>query len=329
MDTKLITPFKRPDGTLVLAHYYAPKPVQQAADYVADSLELSRFAAQAQAERIVFAGVRFMAETAKLLNPDTEVILPDAESTCSLVDQTDMERLAAWVAQAKARSDKPVAHVSYINSSVAQKALSDWIVTSRNAEDIIGHLIAQGQRVLFSPDRNMGAYFRYLHPDWDLRVWDAVCEVHDAFRERELDQLFKGWTDGPKYLIAHPESPLPLLKRAHLVGSTTKMLEWVNAYQGAGTIYVATEIELVQTMQAARPDLDIRLAAAYTGCQCHACPYMKKNTLAAVQAAVDGRGGLRIDYIDHALATQAREPLFKMLNFNPENQDAKQSCSQC
>ncbi|TCV81227.1 quinolinate synthase [Sulfurirhabdus autotrophica] len=305
----------RDPGTILLAHYYAPAAIRQAADFVGDSLELSRFAQTTQANRIVFAGVRFMAETAKLLNPDAEVLLPDAGSTCSLVEQTSLDQLTAWIDRERGKTDKPIAHVSYINSSVQHKAVSDWIVTSRNAEDIIGSLIDSGHRILFSPDRNMGSYFRYMHPEWDIKVWNAVCEVHDAFREQELDVLFQAWTDGPKFLLAHPESPLPILKRAHLVGSTTRMLDWVKAYQGSGTIYVATEIELINVMQAARPDLDIRVASSYTGCQCHACPYMKRNTEEAVLTALQGTDGVQIDYIDDDLAKAARAPILRMLSF--------------
>ena len=143
---------------VTLAHYYTAPEIQRMADKVGDSLELSLYARDAQADIIVFAGVRFMAETAKILNPQAQVILPDAGSTCSLVTQTDVAALRAW------RESYPDhVHVSYINSSAEHKALSDWIVTSRNVDDIIAHLYAEGKKVIFSPDRNMGAYLNYQY----------------------------------------------------------------------------------------------------------------------------------------------------------------------
>ncbi|MBV8468192.1 MAG: quinolinate synthase NadA, partial [Burkholderiales bacterium] len=205
---------------VTLAHYYTAPEIQQMADKVGDSLELSLYAREAEADIIVFAGVRFMAETAKILNPRTEVILPDQGSTCSLVTQTDVKRLKAW-----REKHADYVHVAYINSSAEHKALADWIVTSRNVDDIIASLYAEGKKVIFSPDRNMGAYLNYQY-GYDMPVWSAVCEVHDKFNERALNEGMAA-VEGPKYLIAHPESPLPVLKRADYVGSTSGMLNWV------------------------------------------------------------------------------------------------------
>ena len=303
--------------TITLAHYYAPMEVQQLADFVGDSLELSRIAQREKPDRIVFAGVRFMAETAKILNPSVEVIIPDMRSTCSLVEQTNIDDLKKWLSSWMIRGDyMRVVHISYINSSAEHKALSDIIVTSANVEDVVRYYAIRKYRILFSPDRNMGMYLKYLHPDWEIQVWSAVCEVHDAFKEQEIDDLFRQWTDGPKFLISHPESPLPILKRSNFVGSTTKMLKWVKEYKGSiGTIFVATERELVDIMKITRPDLDIRLAAAYTGCQCAVCPYMKYNTVASVRAAIDGTGGTRIDYLSPETMKRALVPLERMLEF--------------
>lgn len=305
--------------TILLAHYYAPIEIQERADYVGDSLDLAQKAKAANSKRIVFAGVRFMAETAKILNQDAEVILPDSGSSCSLVDQTDIRSLGRWVTRNREESDKPVVHVSYINSSAQHKIMSDWIVTSRNVSDIVEHLINQGNRVLFSPDRNMGAYLKYQNPDWDIHYWNAVCIVHDEFKVEELDRAFKRWTDGPKYLIAHPESPLPVLKRADFVGSTKQMLDWVvNRKVNPRTrqnIFVATEAEMLEIMRRERPDLNIDQAPAYTGCQCHVCPFMKKNTREAVDAALDGTGGVPIDYLTEEEMAYARLPIDKMLGW--------------
>jgi len=306
--------------TILLAHYYAPMEVQAMADYVGDSLDLSLKAKEADADRIVFAGVRFMAETAKILNPTAEVILPNEGSTCSLVEQTDEEALYEWVARARVHFDRPVAHVAYINSSAKHKALADWIVTSRNVQDIVQHLHETGHQVLFSPDRNMGAYLNYLHPDWGIRYWSAVCQVHDKFKAEEIDRLFRTWSDGPKYLIAHPESPLPVLQRADFVGSTKQMLEWVDALSGHApdvrpTVYVGTELELIDIMRRRRRDLIILQAPVYSGCQCNVCPFMKLNTVEAVRRACDG-GGTVIDYLTELDMRKASKPIQRMLEFS-------------
>lgn len=312
--------------TILLAHYYAPIELQELADHVGDSLDLAQKAKQANAKRIVFAGVKFMAETAKMLNPNAEVILPDEGSTCSLVQQTNMLGLTHWLSLHRANSKKPVQHVAYINSSAEHKRTADWIVTSRNVYDIVEHLQEQGYKVLFSPDRNMGAYLRYENPDWDIEYWHAVCIVHDEFKTQELDLQFRRWTDGPKYLIAHPESPLPVLERANFVGSTREMLDWVKAAPRLERvqqhIYVATEIEMIKIMQRERPDLDIKQAPIYTGCQCNQCPFMKLNTIAAVQRALDSRGGFVIDYLSEEDIRLARKPLYRMLEFQDERAKA-------
>jgi quinolinate synthase len=294
---------------VTLAHYYTQPEIQQMADKVGDSLELSLFARESKADIIVFAGVRFMAETAKILNPQAEVILPDAGSTCSLVTQTDVAALQQW-----RESHPDHVHVSYINSSAAHKALSDWIVTSRNVDDIIAHLYEEGKKVIFSPDRNMGAYLNYQY-GYDMPLWSAVCEVHDKFNEAALDEAL---TASPgAHLIAHPESPLPVLKRAEYVGSTSGMLNWVKAYSGhaANVIFVATEDGILYNMRLARPDLDIRQAPIYAGCQCNSCPYMKMNTIEAVKRAQQGEG-TRIDYLSEAEMDAARLPIERMLDFS-------------
>lgn len=295
---------------VTLAHYYTAPEIQQMADKVGDSLELSLYAKQCDADVIVFAGVRFMAETAKILNPHAEVILPDSGSTCSLVTQTDVKRLAAW----RARHADYV-HVAYINSSAEHKALADWIVTSRNVDDIIASLYAKGEKVIFSPDRNMGAYLNYQY-GYDMPLWSAVCEVHDKFNEAALLQGMAN-VEGPSYLIAHPESPLPVLKRADYVGSTSGMLQWVSRFAGEpdATIFVATEEGILYNMGLARPDLKLAQAPIYAGCQCNQCPYMRLNTIEAVRRAQAGVG-TRIDYLSEAQMTAARLPIERMLAFS-------------
>jgi quinolinate synthase len=239
------------------------------------------------------------------------VILPDEEATCSLVTQTDITALKKW---REKYSDH--VHVSYINSSAEHKTISDWIVTSRNVDDVIAHLYAQGEKVIFSPDRNMGAYLNYLH-DYDMPVWNAVCEVHDKFKDEQITYMMeKMGAEGNVFLLAHPESPLPVLKHADMVGSTKQMLDWIRDFEGeAHTIFIATEEGLLYNMHQLRPDLNLLQAPIYSGCQCNACPYMKLNTVELVKDAQQGKG-FEIDYLDQATIEQAIKPIERMLNFS-------------
>jgi quinolinate synthase len=306
---------------LVLAHYYTTPEIQALADFVGDSLELSLKAQEQQPETIVFLGVRFMAETAKILSPKSKVLIPTLDATCSLVQQTDIKRLRNW-----REKNADAVHVSYINSSAQHKALSDWIVTSRNVDDIIAHITESGKEVIFSPDRNMGAYLNHEY-GYNMKLWSAVCEVHDQFNVDKLDEEWRKWTDGPKYLLAHPESPLSVLIRASdlakqgygLVGSTSKMLNWIKEFpHRVGTIYVATEDGLLYNMRQLRPELDIRQAPIYSGCQCNVCPFMKMNTLELAQATIAGEAGVEIDYLTDEELALARIPLERMMAFSKD-----------
>lgn len=300
--------------TTVLAHYYTEPEIKALADRVGDSLDLAKFGKESDADRIVFAGVRFMAETAKILSPEKEVVLPDWESTCSLVEQTDIEGLKEWDWAAR-YSDPNTVHVAYINSSAEHKAIADMIVTSRIVVDVIQKLHDQGRRVIFSPDRNMGEYLNWRF-GFDMPVWSAVCDVHDKFAEDKLEHEWKKWTDGPKYLLAHPESPLPVLKRADLVASTHGMLQWIKDFEGSvGTIYVATEEGLLFDMYQLRPELDLRLAPTYEGCVCNQCPFMKKNTELAVRNAIAGHSGNRMDHLTEESMNAARQSIEAMFHY--------------
>ena len=307
------------NDTLVLAHYYTTPDIQKLADYVGDSLELSLIAQREQAKRVVFLSVRFMAETAKILSPNSQVVIPTLKASCSLVEQTDINRLRHW----REKYSNAV-HVSYINSSAEHKALSDWIVTSRNVDDIVGDLIKDGKDVIFSPDRNMGAYLNYAY-GYNMKLWSAVCEVHDQFNIDKLNDEWNKWTDGPKYLLAHPESPLSVLKRAvelsstgtGLIGSTSVMLKWIKNFQHTvGTIYVATEDGLLYNMRQLRPELDIRQAPIYSGCKCNVCPFMRMNTYQLAVDTINGTAGQEIDYLTDSQLIQAKVPLDRMLEYS-------------
>ncbi|MBY0378996.1 MAG: quinolinate synthase NadA [Burkholderiales bacterium] len=301
---------KKSKSVVTLAHYYTIPEVQQMADKVGDSLELALYAETCEADIIVFAGVRFMAETAKIINPKAKVILPDMGSTCSLVTMTDINKLKLW---REKYSD--YVHVAYINSSAEHKALSDWTVTSRNVVDIVTHLHNEGKKVIYSPDRNMGAYLNFEY-GFNMPLWSAVCEVHDKFNKQALDELVDS-IDGEKYLISHPESPLPVLQQSNFIGSTFGLLNWVIQYKGSdeAVILVATEDGILYNMQQARPELNIRQAPIYKGCQCNSCPYMKLNTLEAVSLAQNEKAGTVIDYLSDDLIAKARIPIDRMIAF--------------
>ena len=298
---------------VTLAHYYTIPEVQDMADKVGDSLELALYAEKCDADVIVFAGVRFMAETAKIINPKVKVILPDMGSTCSLVTMTDINALKKW---REAHSD--YVHVAYINSSAEHKALADWTVTSRNVADVIAHIYSLGQKVIYSPDRNMGAYLN-LEYDYEMPLWSAVCIVHDKFNKEALDVLTNSIV-GEKYIIAHPESPLPVLSQSDYIGSTFGLLNWVINFSGSANavLLVATEDGILYNMKKARPELDIRQAPIYTGCQCNSCPYMKLNTVQAVRAAQNETAGTIIDYLSDELIAKARIPIDRMIAFGKQ-----------
>lgn len=296
--------------TLLLAHWYAPEAIKAKADFVGDSLGLIQEAQRVNPKRLVFAGVRFMAETAKVMLPDTEVIIPDYKATCTLVEQTNINYMREWVS-----FHRDATHIMYINSSVEMKGLADIIVTSANVNAIIEAEIAKGNRIIFSPDANMGKYIEQEF-EYDMEIYTSVCDIHDGFNVDELKKDMRGWTNGGKYVLAHPESKLDLLDMADFVGSTNNMLNWVIDFKpDVGTIWVATEEGLLHDMRSARPELDIRPALGYSGCQCNVCPFMKMNTEEAVQAALDGTGGTVIDYLTDEQISAARKPIERMLDF--------------
>ena len=297
--------------TLTLAHYYTVPEVQKLADHVGDSLDLALYAKKNKADVIIFAGVKFMAETVKIINPSAKVILPDYNSTCSLVTMTNIEKLKQW-----RQKYSEYTHVAYINSSVEHKTIADWIVTSRNVVEIIQHLYSIGEKVIYSPDRNMGAYLNYEY-GFEMKLWDAVCEVHDKFNSQQLDLLFNSITSD-KYLIAHPESPLPVLKKSNYIGSTHGLLNWIINFSGKSNsvIFVATEEGILYNMKDKRPDLDIRQAPIYSGCKCNSCPYMKMNTIDLVKKAQIEHTGFEINYLTDDIIQKAITPIERMLNFN-------------
>ncbi|MFV0624809.1 quinolinate synthase NadA [Sphingomonas sp. ac-8] len=264
-------------NAVILAHYYQKPEIQDLADFVGDSLDLSRKAAATDAEVIAFCGVRFMAETAKILSPEKVVVLPDMAAGCSLEDSCPPEQFAAF----RAQHPDHIA-LTYINCSTEVKALSDIIVTSSSAEKILSQ-IPPSQKIIFGPDRNLGGYLA-RKTGRDLLLWPGVCIVHEAFSETELLKLRAEHPGAP--VAAHPECPAVILDHADYVGSTRGILEYAQAMSG-DTLLVATEPHIIHQMQKAMPDKQFIGAPGADGnCNCNICPYMALNTIEKLYLAL-------------------------------------------
>ncbi len=289
-------------GALLLAHYYQQPEIQDLADFVGDSLELARFAQKAQARTIVFCGVRFMAETAKILNPDAEVLIPDLEAGCSLEESCPPQQFAAWRAQ-----HPDALAVTYINCSAAVKALSDVIVTSSSAEVILKKLPAD-RPILFAPDRHLGRYLMQK-TGRELILWPGTCIVHEQF---SLEALVRLKVQHPKALVAaHPECPENILALADHVGSTSSILRFVQQTD-AEEFIIATEPGIMHQMEKLAPGKRfISLPGQDGECGCNTCPYMKRNTLENLYACL--RNGFPRIQLDPNLMVAARKPLERML----------------
>ncbi|HZU82357.1 MAG TPA: quinolinate synthase NadA, partial [Polyangiaceae bacterium] len=225
---------KKQRNAVLLAHYYQESDIQDAADFIGDSLQLAQAAAKTTADVICFAGVHFMAETAKILNPQRVVVLPDLEAGCSLASGCPADRFAAWIAKHRAAASAPVVVVSYINCTAEVKALSDFIVTSSNAEAII-RSIPTDKTVLFAPDKNLGRYLE-KKTGRSLVLWPGTCVVHETFSARKLVALKERHPDA--LVIAHPECEEPLLAMADYIGSTTALLKYAVSSPGRQFIVV-------------------------------------------------------------------------------------------
>jgi quinolinate synthase len=256
-------------GAVVLAHYYQDAEIQDLADFVGDSLQLSQQAAQTDARAIVFCGVHFMAETAKILNPGKQVLLPDLDAGCSLADRCPADQFAAWLAKYPGHKV-----VSYINCSAAVKALSDVICTSSNAEKIVNSFGPE-EKIIFAPDRHLGAWVE-KRTGRELVKWPGFCIVHEQFTERQMQKLKARHPDAE--LIAHPECEASVLALADYVGSTRGLLDRVTK-STARKFIVATEVGILHLMQKARPDAELIPAPPSSGCNCSICPYMRLNSL--------------------------------------------------
>lgn len=262
---------KKEKNAVILAHFYQVGEIQDIADYVGDSLQLAQQAAQTDADMIVFAGVHFMAETAKILNPNKKVVIPDLEAGCSLADSCPAVPFSDFKAK---RPDHVV--ISYINCSAEIKALSDIICTSSNAKKIVNS-IPKDTPIIFAPDKNLGRYL-IQETGRDMELWDGSCLVHENFSIDKILDLHKQYPDA--HFIAHPESEEHILKIAEYVGSTTGLLNYVKQ-STAKTFIVATESGILHQMQRENPNKVLIVAPMDedSTCACNECPYMKMNTM--------------------------------------------------
>jgi len=289
-------------NAVILAHYYQAPEIQDLADFVGDSLDLSRKAAATDADVIAFCGVRFMAEVAKILSPQKTVILPDMDAGCSLEDSCPPEQFRKF---REAHPDHIA--LTYINCSAAVKALSDVIVTSSSAETILSQF-PMDQKIIFGPDKNLGAYFN-RKTGRDMLLWPGACIVHEAFSETELLKLKAQYPEAP--IAAHPECPPFILDHADHVGSTRAILEFSLA-SPAETIIVATEPHIIHQMEKAAPHKHFIGAPGADGnCNCNMCPYMALNTLEKLYISLRDLEP-RIE-MDEELRLAAKKPLDRML----------------
>ncbi|NEP55481.1 MAG: quinolinate synthase NadA [Symploca sp. SIO2G7] len=264
-----IEDLKQELNAVILAHYYQEPDIQDIADYIGDSLGLSQKAAATDAEVIVFAGVHFMAETAKILNPNKLVLLPDIDAGCSLADSCPPQEFAAFKA---AYPDHLV--VSYINCSAAIKAMSDIICTSSNSVKIVNQ-IPKDQPIIFAPDKNLGRYV-IEETGRDLVLWQGACMVHEIFSEKKIVQLK---IENPEAeIVAHPECEQAILRHADHVGSTTALLKYCQTTSTEKFI-VATEPGIIHQMQKDAPQKQFIPAPPTNHCACNECPHMRLNTL--------------------------------------------------
>ena len=299
-----IAELKRTRNAVILAHYYQEPDIQDVADFVGDSLELARKAAGTTADVIVFAGVHFMAETAKILNPTKVVVIPDLDAGCSLADSCPAPQLAEWKA---AHPDHLV--VSYINCTAGVKALSDYIVTSSNAEKII-RALPPGRPVLFAPDKNLGAYL-VKKTGRAMDLWPGTCMVHEIFSEKKLLQLKEQNPGAP--VIAHPECEEQILRWADHIGSTSSLLRY-SQENAAQTFIVLTEPGIIHQMEKASPGKKFIPAPPDNSCACNECPHMKKNTLEKLRDCLRDLAPA-LD-MDESLRVRARKPIDRMLSLS-------------
>lgn len=316
-DRAAIKQLLRQHNAALVAHYYTDPSLQSLAEetggFVSDSLEMARFGAKSPATTLVVAGVRFMGETAKILSPEKTVLMPTLEATCSLDIGCPADEFAAFCQQ---YPDHEV--VVYANTSVAVKAISDWVVTSAIAVDVVEHLLTQGKQVIWAPDKHLGRYIqRKLGNEQDIVLWDGACIVHEEFKTRALLDMKHLYPQAA--VLAHPESPLSVLDLADVVGSTTQIIKAAQS-RPESTFIVATDHGIFYKLQQQAPDKTFIMAPTSgegaTCRSCAQCPWMGMNTLATLRETLEQQTN-RIE-VDAELARRALIPLQRMLDFRAQ-----------
>jgi quinolinate synthase len=268
-----IQTLKQRTNATILAHYYQDSEIQELADFTGDSLKLARAATTVDADTIVFCGVHFMAETAKILNPKKRVLLPDLQAGCSLADSCPAKKLYRFQEMLR-ENGRRFQTVTYINSTAAVKALSDWIVTSGNAEEII-HRVPAEYEILFVPDRHLGSYLQEV-TGRKMILWDGSCMVHEIFSIRDLLEMKRKLPGS--LTIAHPECPANIREHSDFVGGTEGMLKYVSKFEQPTNFLVATEANMLWQLQSKYPRHHYHPVPGIT-CACNKCPHMARNTL--------------------------------------------------
>jgi quinolinate synthase len=304
---KEIRSLARERKAVILAHNYQLPAVQEVADELGDSLALAINATKTGAERIVFCGVHFMAESAKILNPQKKVLLPNLAAGCSLADSISPESLEDWKTQYPGREV-----VTYINSSAEVKALSDICCTSGNAVSVVRSLTSD--KILFTPDRNLGSWVAKQLPEKDVVIYDGVCPTHDVLREASLDKSRQSHPEA--VIIAHPECREDVLELADEICSTAGFFDAVARHSEVSTFIVATEWALVYRLRLAYPDKEFVMADGCIGCRLH-CPYMKMIDLPQIKRALEE--DVFEVLVDEDVAEGARRSLERMLAVPRDN----------
>lgn len=301
-----ITKLKKEKNAIILAHYYQDADIQDIADYIGDSLGLSQEAAKTNADIIVFAGVHFMAETAKILSPSKKVLLPDLRAGCSLADSCPADKFAEFK---KLHPDHLV--ISYINCSADLKTLTDIVCTSTNAVQIVESL-PKDQKIIFAPDKNLGAYIN-KKTGRNMLLWDGACMVHEIF---SLEKIVKLKNQHPgAILLAHPECEANLLEIADYIGSTTGILNYASKSE-AKEFIVATESGIIHQMQKKNPDKTFIPAPPNNSCACNDCPHMKLNTLEKLYNCLKYEQPEII--LSDDLIEKAKKPIIRMLDLSKQ-----------
>ena len=291
-------------NAVILAHYYQNADIQDIADYIGDSLGLAQEAQKSKADIILFAGVHFMAETAKILNPNKKVLIPDLNAGCSLADSCPPEKFSEFK-----KNHQEHIIITYINCTAEIKALSDIICTSSNAVQIVESL-PKDQKIIFAPDKNLGAYIN-KKTGRNMVLWDGACMVHEIF---SFEKIMKLKLQHPKaQLIAHPECEGVILEKADFIGSTTALLNY-SKKDSCKEFIVATETGIIHQMQKASPDKIFIPAPPNNNCACNDCPYMKLNTIEKIYIALKYEQPEIL--MSENLLKNAKKPILKMLELS-------------